>query len=112
MEHLEGIVVLNEYMTYETPWFVILFAVLTLTFFIAAIISTHQNNNWIIAVFTLCCLVFMVLFVIGGVSGVWDVEAGMIYECTITNDITYKELTETYEVIGQRGDIYKLKFIE
>lgn len=110
MEHLEGITILNEYMTYETSWFVLLFAVLSIIFFIAAMISTQQDNNWIIAALILCCIVFLVLFLIG-VGGVWDIENGTIYECTIADNITYKELTKTYKIIEQRGDIYKLKFL-
>lgn len=112
MEHLEGITVLNEYMTYEKPWFILLFAILAFVFFIAALISVQQDNGWLTTILTLCCLVFMALFIIGAGCGVWDVESGMIYECTVADDITYKELTETYEIIEQRGDIYKLKFIE
>lgn len=57
------------------------------------------------------CFIVLLIFATIGLCGVWDIETGMIYECTVADDITYKELTETYKIVEQRGDIYKLKFL-
>lgn len=111
MEHLEGITILNEYMTYETPWFVFLLVFLTVISALVAIVCAGNGKGSACAI-ALGCFVILLIFTTIGLCGVWDIECEMIYECTVADDITYKQLTETYEIVGQRGDIYKLKFIE
>lgn len=110
MEHLEGITVLNEYMTYETPWFVFLLCFLTAISALIAIVCAG-NGKELACTIALACFIILLIFTMIGLCGVWGIESEMIYECTVANDITYKELTETYEIIEQRGDIYKLKFL-
>lgn len=110
MEHLEGITVLNEYMTYKTPWFVFLLVLLTVISALIAICCASNGEELACAIAFVCFLILLIFATIG-LCGVWDIETEMVYECTVADDITYKELTETYEIIEQRGDIYKLKFL-
>lgn len=110
MEHLEGITVLNEYMTYETPWFVLLLVFLTIISAFVAMVCAGNGKESACAIAFVCFIVLLIFATIG-MCGVWDIETEMIYECTVADDITYKELTETYKIIEQRGDIYKLKFL-
>lgn len=111
MEHLEGITVLNEYMIYEAPWFVFLLCFLTAISAFVAIVCAGNGKETACMV-ALVCFIILLVFATIGLCGAWDIECGMIYECTVADDITYKQLTETYEIVEQRGDIYKLKFIE
>ena len=110
MEHLEGITILNEYMTYETPWFVLLLIFLTV---ISAVVASFcaSNGKELACTIAFACFLILLIFATIGLCGVWDIETEMVYECTVADDITYKELTETYKIIEQRGDIYKLKFL-
>lgn len=110
MEHLEGIMVLNEYMTYETPWFVLLLVFLTAISALVAIVCAG-NGKELACTIAFVCFAILLIFATIGLCGVWDIESGMVYECTVADDITYKQLTETYEIVEQRGDIYKLKFL-
>lgn len=109
MEHLEGITVLNEYMTYETPWFVYLLCFLSVVSVLITL-GCAANGKLLACGIAFVCFIILFIFATFSLNGAWDIESGMIYECTVADDITYKELTETYEIIGQRGDIYKLKF--
>lgn len=110
MEHLEGITVLNEYMIYETPWFVILLALLTVISALIAICCA-SNGEGLACMIAFVCFFILLIFTTIGLCGAWDIESEMVYECTVADDITYKELTEAYEIIEQRGDIYKLRFL-
>lgn len=110
MEHLEGITVLNEYMTYETPWFVFLLVLLAAISALIAICCAGNGKELACAIAFVCFFILLIFATIG-LCGVWDIESEMVYECTVADDITYKELTEAYEIIEQRGDIYKLKFL-
>ncbi len=110
MEHLEGITILNEYMTYETPWFVPLLCFLTVISALVAIVCASNGKESACAI-AFVCFIILFIFATIGLCGVWDIECGMIYECTIADDIIYKQLTETYKIVEQRGDIYKLKFL-
>lgn len=110
MEHLERITILNEYMTYERPWFLFLLVLLTVISALIALCFAADGKVWACAIAFVCFFILLIFTTIG-LCGVWNIESGMVYECTIADDITYKELTETYEIIEQRGDIYKLKFL-
>lgn len=110
MEHLEGITVLNEYMTYtEATWAVIIFAssIAFLLFALFFVIFERPEAALVFLVLTLIVVIVGVICV-----NCFQIENGMVYECLVDDNITYKELTETYKIIGQRGDIYELKFIE
>lgn len=112
MEHLEGITILNEYMTYETPWFAYLFLALMGIFLMLSIIFADcfsANHPCIICV---CCTVVFGILMVIALCGVWNIEAGMVYECIIDDGVTYKELTSVYKIVEQHGDIYKLKFLD
>ena len=109
MEHLEGITILNEYMTYETPWFATLLFILAAISAVVAIVGAANGQISICSIGFICFGIFFILAMIS-TSGLWDIETGIIYECTIADDVTYKKLTDVYEIVGQRGNIYKLKF--
>ena len=109
MQHLEGITVINEYMTYKAPFwsaFIMLSAVL---FCLISLVFTSRHSKvaiifWILTVLAIAASYICIYF--------FQVENGMVYECTISDDITYTELTNVYKIVGQHGNIYKLKFLE
>ena len=110
MEHLEGITILNEYMTYAPAvWATIVFISCILFFVLWGIClcSDHGELAYVFAVLAIAAF-------IGGIIGMlaFPIEDGMVYECLVDDSITYKELVNTYEIIEQRGDIYNLKFLE
>ena len=111
MQHLEGITVLNSYMTYTTPWWVSLFLLGIIPLAWIAYWCFDQCHEYIGALFTLLTVVCLI-FVLVGAFGGFEVEAGMVYECIIDRSVSFQELTSVYEVVKQRGDIYVLKFLK
>lgn len=109
MKHLEGITVLNEYMTYiPAEWTTIVFASSILFAIIALFFTIFDYPDVTIAFLIITLVVFL-----GGIICMcaFTIEDGMVYECFVDDSITFKELINTYEIIEQRGDIYKLKFL-
>lgn len=109
MEHLNGVTVLNQYMTYEHPWFVNLFWTIGTICVLISIFSSEKKHK--LRVTTLICGIIIIGLAIFGMNGVWDTETGMIYEITIEDSTAYKDIIDTYEILERSGDIYKVKFL-
>lgn len=109
MQHLEGIKVINEYMTYSAPFWSIFIVFSAILFYLISmvIISKHPKV-------AITFGILMVLAIAASYICIYfcQVENGMVYECTISDDITYTELTNVYKIVGYHGNIYKLKFLE
>lgn len=109
MEHLEGITVLNEYIQQApAPWTIIVFAS-TIFFGLIALLSIIFDNAEASSIFLIITLIVMIIGII--FMCVFTIDDGTIYECIVDDSVTFKELTKKYEVIEQRGNIYKLKFL-
>lgn len=109
MQHLEGITVINEYMTYKAPFWSIFIVFSAMLFLLMSLIFMDDHPKVAITFGILTVLAMVVSYIC---ICFFQVENGMVYECTISDDITYTELTNVYKIVGQHKGVYKLKFLE
>ena len=111
MDHIEGITVLNEYISEVTHWTIIipvLCIALSLVYGIVAW-ANESIKNAIISIlsFILFGIIFILLWY--DVFKIYPDE--IIYEVIFDDNVTYRDIIETYEVIDHRGNIYEVKFL-
>lgn len=112
MQHLEGITVLNEYMTYKDNNILMILLVGMFLAGLVAVLAAGKEWYGVCAVFSLLGIVCFITIIVVGVTGVYRSEAGIAFECIIDKSVSFQELTSVYEIVEQRGDIYVLKFLK
>lgn len=109
-ELMEGITILNQIpITGIHPVAWIIPSILAFIFVVVAITLACVNDDptWLILIL-LAILVWVMLFVIIGAAV--PIETGeYYYEVTIDDSVSMNEFSSRYEIISQRGEIYKIK---
>lgn len=109
-ELMEGITILNQIPIpgiHPVAWIIpsILAFVLVVVAIVFACVS--GDPTWLVLIL-LSILVWVMLFVIIGAAV--PVKTGeYYYEVTIDNSVSMNEFSSRYEIISQRGEIYKIK---
>lgn len=118
---MDGITILNEIITVNEPmsiesWLVILLVAIasTVLVVIAITIGIKEGDSGSLGVGALFGILVFFLWVLVCVT-YSDTQREPYtttqYEVTISDEVTFKELTERYEVIEQRNDIYVIQEI-
>ena len=118
---MDGITILNEIITVNEPtpigvWFILLIAAILCTILvvlgIAIGIKTKDSAGIGLGVllgFIVVPLWFLVIAIHEDTQR--EPYTTIQYEVTISDEVTFKELTEKYKVIEQRNDIYVIREI-
>lgn len=104
---VEGITILNKIAIIGLPTWIITSAMIILIIgglvFVVSVIA-----DWPVwtGIFPLVCLL---IFVTCGILDTTIKTGEYRYECIIDNSVSYNEVVENYNIIGQRGDIWILE---
>lgn len=104
---VEGITILNKIAIIGLPTWIKTSAIIIFTIgvlvFVVSIIA-----DWPVwtRIFSLVC---SLIFVICCILNVTIKTGEYQYECIIDNSVSYNEVVENYNIIGQRGDIWILE---
>lgn len=108
---LEGITILNTInnpiygFTWSYPAIIIaIFFVLVIGFIIFVAIKAGDLS--ILSAILIICLFGPAIVVIAGQT---EIDSYITYEVLIDDDISLTKFNEAYEIISQRGEIYKIK---
>lgn len=104
---VEGITILNKIAVTGLPTWIMASAIIILTIgllvFVVSVIADWPVWTAIIP------LVSVLIFVICGILNVTIKTGEYRYECIIDDSVSYNEVVENYNIIGQRGDIWILE---
>lgn len=97
---MDGVTVLNSYMTNGIPVAILLFIGAVLIF-VCCVRDFAKDEN-------ACGVLLLILSLVISGFGVflWFVPSRTCYEVIINDDVTLKEFQERYKIVDQRGDIY------
>ena len=116
MEHLSGVTELNAYEIFVTPmWLTItMLASVALTVVLVVTIANLNNPRGVLPLGIATIIMVLVVGALGMTCGFgWADEYDHTeYEVLIDDGIPYSDITNTYDVIEQRGDIFVVRFKE
>lgn len=97
---MNGVTVLNSYVTNGVPIAILLFIGAVLIF-VCCVRNFAKDEN-------ACGVLLLILSLVVAGVGVffWFIPSRTCYEVTINDEVTLKEFQECYKIINQRGDIY------
>ena len=108
---MDGVTILNEVMVENCLAFniieIVLFSIIFIVSVVAVILGFFYDEIGLIV----SAFILGIICILGSVCAISDMNTPpyIKYEVTISDDVSFKDFTDKYEIIGQRGEIYVVR---
>lgn len=108
---MDGVTILNEVMVENCLACNIIGIVLFSIIFILAVVTVILGFSYDEIGLIVSGFILGIICILGSIYAISDMNTSSYkkYEVTISDDVSFKDFTDKYEIIGQRGEIYVVK---